>query len=63
MTTPFLQRFARATAEREMPPVRLNPITQTSEVFEDDRWMAGLESSSLERGTKTAVKSESTDYR
>lgn len=63
MTTPFLQRFARVTAEREMPPVRLNPITQSSEVFEGDCWIAGLDSFSLGRGTKTSVKSESTDYR
>jgi hypothetical protein len=63
MTTPFLARFAHAGLESEMPPVRLNQATQLSEVFENGRWNSGLESSFLGRGTKTAVKSESTDYR
>jgi hypothetical protein len=63
MTTPFLQRFSLQTDELEMPALRLDPTTQTSEIFEDKRWVPSLESASMGRGTKTAVKTEATDYR
>jgi len=63
MATPFLQRFALQSNEPEMPPLRLDPTTQTSEVFEDQRWVPSLDSASIGRGTKTAVKTEATDYR
>jgi hypothetical protein len=60
--TPFLQRFAQAMAIEPMPPMRLNPVTQISEVLEKGQWRSGLESPYLGRGTKTGVKTESTDH-
>ena len=60
--TPFLERFAQAMSVESMPPMRLNPESQMSEVFENDQWRSGVESFLVGRGTKTAVKSESTDH-
>jgi hypothetical protein len=65
MSNPFLLRFAEQREETPMPAIRCNPVTQTSEVLQDGAWVSGLEHELLcgGRGTKTSVKSESTDYR
>ena len=65
MSKPFLIRFAEQREETRMPAMRCNPFTQTSEVLRDGAWVSGLEDDLLSgaRGTKTAVQSESTDYR
>jgi hypothetical protein len=64
MSKPFLLRFAEHREEIPMPAMRCNPVSQTSEVIWDGAWVSGLEHDRLSggRGTKTAVKSESTDY-
>jgi hypothetical protein len=65
MSKPFLLRFAEHSEEAPMPAMRCNPLTQTSEVLWDGAWVSGREHDLLSgaRGTKTAVKQESTDYR
>ena len=63
MPTPFLFRFADAMPLEPLPPVRMEPTTQTSEVFVNGAWTNGSASPALGRGTKTAVHSEATDYR
>jgi hypothetical protein len=65
MSQPFLSRFAEYKEEDPMPPIHCDPITQTSEVFWDGRWVSALEHNLLRggNGTKTAVYSETTDYR
>lgn len=65
MSKPFLARFAECRDEAVAPTMRCNLLTQTSEVLRDNTWISSLENEGLtgSRGTKTAVKSESTDYR
>jgi len=65
MSKPFISRFAEAEDGAPMPAMRSNPITQTSEVFCEGKWESGLEIDRLRgrNGTKTAVHSETTDYR
>jgi hypothetical protein len=64
MPKPFLVRFAEYREETPMPAMRCNPITLTAEVLQGGVWVSGLEHDLLSggRGTKTSVKSESTDY-
>ena len=64
MSKPFLLRFAEQREEIPMPAMRCNPVSQTSEVIRDGVWVSSLEDDRLSggRSTKTAVKSESTDY-
>jgi hypothetical protein len=62
---PFLSRFAGPMEQTSMPVMRCNPMTQTSEALREGVWVRGLEHPSLgvgSRGTKTGVKTESTDY-
>lgn len=63
MPTPFLSRFADAMPLEPLPPIRMEPTTQTSEVFVNGVWTNGSASPALGRATKTGVGTETVDYR
>ena len=63
---PLLLRFAQPLPTQAPPaPLRFNRVRQVSEVSQNGRWVTAFRNSDLlgKGDTKTAVASESTDYR
>jgi len=62
---PLLLRFAQPLPLQSSPGLRFDPVKQLSEVNQDGKWVSSLHHSSLlgKGATKTAVESETTDYR
>jgi hypothetical protein len=62
---PLLLRFAEPLSSQDGPILRFDPVRQISEVNENGTWVPGWKNSDLmgKGQTKTAVNTESTDWR
>jgi hypothetical protein len=62
---PMLLRFAQPLPTQVPPALRFDSVKQLSEVNQNGRWVTACRNSELlgKGETKTAVSSESTDYR